>query len=63
MSDFKTIRETARTGLLSQYRLRVLVAKGQCPGIYAGNRFLVNVTALSEMLEAESKKAVKVNEE
>lgn len=63
MAEFKTIRETAKTGLLSQYRLRILVANGQCPGIYAGNRFLVNVTALSEMLEAQSKKAVNMYEE
>lgn len=63
MAEFKTIRETAKTGLLSQYRLRILVANGQCPGIYAGNRFLVNVKALSEMLEAQSKKAVNMYEE
>ena len=63
MPIFKTIRQTAATGLLSEHRLRVLVAKGVCPGIYTGNRFLVNTTALSEQLENESKKAVKHNEE
>ena len=63
MPIFKTIRQTAATGLLSEHRLRVLVAKGECPGIYTGNRFLVNTTALSEQLENECKKAVKHNEE
>ena len=53
MPIFKTIRQTAATGLLSEHRLRVLVAKGECPGIYTGNRFLVNTTALSEQLENE----------
>ena len=60
MPIFKTIRQTAATGLLSEHRLRILVAKGECPGIYTGNRFLVNTTALAEQLEAESKKAVTV---
>ena len=63
MPIFKTIRQTAATGLLSEHRLRVLVSKGECPGIYTGNRFLVHTTALAEQLEAESKKAVKLNEE
>ena len=63
MPNFRTIRQTAESGLLSEHRLRILVAKGECPGIYAGNRFLVNVTALSEMLEAQSKKAVNMYEE
>jgi hypothetical protein len=62
MPVFKTIRQTAATGLLSEHRLRILVAKGECPGIYTGNRFLVNTTALAEQLEVESKKAVKQNE-
>lgn len=47
---FKTIRETARTGLLSEYRLRILVAQGRCPGVYSGRRFLVNVELLTQML-------------
>ena len=61
MPIFKTIRQTAATGLLSEHRLRILVAKGECPGIYTGNRFLVNVTALSEQLETQSKKVINVD--
>lgn len=59
MLTFKTIRQTAATGILSEHYLRMLVAKGECPGIYTGNRFMVNVTALAEMLDMQSKKAVK----
>lgn len=58
MTTFKTIRQTAATGILSEHRLRILVAQGKCPGIKTGNRFLVNVEALMEMLETESRMAV-----
>ena len=34
----------------------------RCPGIKAGNRFLVNVEALAEMLETESRKNVEVSD-
>lgn len=60
MPEFKTIRQTAATGILSEHRLRIMVAQGQCPGIKAGNRFLVNVPALAEMLDAESRKVKEV---
>lgn len=56
MLELKTIRQTAATGILSEHRIRLMVAAGQCPGIKAGNRFLVNVSALAEMLDAESRK-------
>lgn len=51
---FKTIRETAKLGILSEHHIRLLVAQGRCPGIYSGNRFLVNVNALREQMERES---------
>lgn len=56
MTEFKTIRQTAATGLLTEHHLRLLVAQGKCPGIHSGNRFLVNVQALSEQLDKESRK-------
>ncbi len=59
MEKFLTIRQVAATGILSENFLRKLVAQGKCPGIRSGNRFLVNFTALCELLEAESMKAVK----
>lgn len=60
MPEFKTIRQTAATGILSEHRIRLMVATGQCPGIKTGNRFLVNVSALAEMLDAESRKTKEV---
>ena len=58
MPEFKTIRQTAATGILSEHRLRLMVAQGVCPGIKTGNRFLINVSALAEMLDEESRRAV-----
>lgn len=62
MVNFKTVRQTAATGILPEYQIRLLVAAGKCPGIKAGNRFLVNVEALAEMLETESRKNVEVSD-
>lgn len=59
MPEFRTIRQTAATGILPEYRLRLMVAEGLCPGIKTGNRFLINVPALAEMLDAKSRKEVK----
>lgn len=58
MPTFKTVRQTAAMGLLTEHYLRILIAQGKCPGVYAGNRFLINVDALVEQLDAESRKAV-----
>lgn len=58
MPNFKTIRQVARTGLLTEYRLRLLQKQGRLPGIYAGTRFLVNADALCRQLEQESLAAV-----
>lgn len=55
MIQFQSPRKTAALGFVSEYYLRHLIAKGECPGIYSGNRFLVNVDALLEKLEAESR--------
>ena len=33
MPTFKTIRQTAATGILTEHRLRLMVAQGICPGI------------------------------
>lgn len=62
MINFKTVRQTAALGILPEHRIRLLVAAGRCPGIKAGNRFLVNVDALAEMLEAESRKSMEVSD-
>ena len=58
MATFKTIRQTAAMGLMSEHYLRTLVSQGRCPGIRSGNRFFVNVEVLAEQLDIESRKAV-----
>lgn len=55
MLTFMTIRKTAALGILSEHRLRLMVAAGECPGIKTGNRFLVNVGALTEQLDRQSR--------
>lgn len=35
-----------------------MVAEGRCPGIRVGNRFMVNVEALAEQLDKESREVV-----
>ena len=59
MTAFKTIRQTAATGIMTEHYLRILVSQGKCPGIKSGNRFLVNVEALAEQLDAESRQNCK----
>lgn len=58
MSNYRTIREVARTGLLAEYHLRTLYHQGRLPGIQTGRKFLVNVDLLQEQLEQESRTAV-----
>ena len=55
---FMTIREVARTNIIPEHHLRLMVAQGRCPGIYAGKKFMVNYGLLVEQLDAESRKAV-----
>ena len=55
MPEFKTIRQTAATGLISEHYLRLMVKRGECPGIQSGTRFLVNVPALAEKLDKLSR--------
>ncbi len=57
--QFKTIRQTAATGILKEFTLRRLVEEGNCPGFYVGNRFMVNVPALVEHLSKISRENVK----
>ena len=59
MVIFQTIRQAAASGILPEHFLRQLVAQGRCPGVRSGNRFLVNVEALTEQLDRESREAVR----
>ncbi|MBE7011317.1 MAG: hypothetical protein E7415_01430 [Ruminococcaceae bacterium] len=55
---FLTIRETAKTGILSEYTLRLMQKQGKIPCIMCGNKCMVNYPLLLEQLNTESKKAV-----
>ncbi len=54
MQMFQTIRKTAASGILSEYRLRQMLKEGKLPGFFVGNRFLVDQSELVEMLHVES---------
>lgn len=54
MTQFRTIRQIAATGLLPEHRLRLMQKRGELPGIFAGSRFYVNEEALLRQLEAQS---------
>lgn len=51
---FATIREVGRMAIVPEHFLRQMVAHGECPGFYNGNRFLVNVERLIVKLDAMS---------
>ena len=55
MLCLKSPKETAAMGVTSEWHIRQLIARGKCPGIYVGSHFKVNVGALIEKLEAESR--------
>ncbi len=54
MPTFRTIRQTAATGILSESMLRLMLKQRRLPGVYSGNRFLVNVDVLVDQLNSES---------
>lgn len=61
-TTFSTIRQASRKIDFPENRIRAMVKQGVCPGIYSGNRFLVNVDALVELLENQSREAVKAGD-
>ena len=48
----RTIREVARTGLLSEYSLRLMEKQGRLPCVYIGKKCLVNLDKLIEKLNS-----------
>lgn len=57
IQKFMTIRQLAKTGLISEHYLRLLEKQGKLPGIYAGEnktRKLVNVDMLIKQLDEQS---------
>ena len=59
MPQFLTIREVARTKILSEHSLRLMQKQGKIPHIMCGKKCLINYPLLVEMLTEESKKAMK----
>lgn len=55
---FLTIREVAKTGLISEYNLRLRVAAKTVPFIRTGNRVLINLPLLENILDQESMNAM-----
>jgi hypothetical protein len=47
-----TIREIAKTGILPEHALRVMLKTGQLPAIYIGNKAIINYDSLCEQLDS-----------
>ncbi len=60
MKTFMTIKETAKTGILSEHALRIMQKTNKLPCIMVGTKCLINYPLLIEQLDAECKKAVNV---
>lgn len=62
MKDFPqypTIRQEAKHGgTVTEYQLRMMLAKGQLPGFYSGRTFKVNHAQLVDKLNALSRASV-----
>ena len=56
MASLKTVRQAAREPKCpyTEFRLRQMIAQGQCPGVRVGNRFMVNLSALIQQVDRES---------
>lgn len=46
-----TIRQIAKTGLMAEHALRLLLKQGKLPAIYIGSKALINYDALLSRLE------------
>ena len=51
----RTIREIAKTGLLSEYTLRKMEKEGSLPCVYVGKKCLVNLDRLIDELNHPSR--------
>lgn len=57
MIQFLSPKKTAALGFITEWQLRRLIAEGRCPGVYSGTHFKVNVEALIEQLDTQSRAA------
>lgn len=61
VSHFMSIREVARTGLLSEYTLRLMEKQKQLPCVYTGKKCLINFDRLVEQLNNTPPEGGKMN--
>lgn len=47
-----TVREIARTGLMSEHALRLLLKAGKLPAIFIGRKALINYDRLCDQLQS-----------
>jgi len=50
--NMMTIRQIAKTGLLSEHALRLMLKAGKLPAIYIGKKALINYDKLVDQLES-----------
>ncbi len=55
---FMTIRETARTGIISEHTLRLMQKQKRLPCIMCGVKCMVNYPMLLKQLDNESKQSI-----
>ena len=54
---YMTIKDTSTAIGISQHLIRRLCKEGRCPHIRSGNKYMVNVPALLEKLDEQSREA------
>lgn len=59
LARLRTVSETVKECGLSENMLRNWIKQGKCPGIRNGNRFLINVDMLEQMIQHDSMESVK----
>ena len=47
--NMMTVRQVAKTGILSEYALRAMLKEGKLPAIYVGNKALINYDCCSSL--------------
>ena len=57
-SHWPTVRQAAARGPLTERALRRGIREGWVPGVYIGNRFLINYERLIQVLEEKSNERV-----
>jgi excisionase family DNA binding protein len=50
-----TVREVARTGILPEHAIRLLLKDGKLPAIFVGKKAFINFEKLLELLESSTR--------